>query len=145
MASSDGAGMFTLARKLGIEPGQSLCLLDAPMASAMLVRSACPSGVAVSSALESAPYDHIFLWPVTLDGLAERLAALQRAIVPAGAVWTVIPNKRTASRRGITFTWQDVQAAALTTDLVDNKIVSLSNEEYGTRFVIRVERRNQYR
>jgi hypothetical protein len=37
-----------------------------------------------------------------------------------------------------------MQAAALTTDLVDNKIVSLSDEEYATRFVIRRERRANY-
>ncbi len=37
-----------------------------------------------------------------------------------------------------------MQAAALTTDLVDNKIVSLTGEDYATRFVIRKERRHLY-
>jgi hypothetical protein len=41
--------------------------------------------------------------------------------------------------------WEQVQQAALRTDLVDNKIASVSDQEYGTRFVIRKDRRDQYR
>ncbi|MGH2516039.1 MAG: hypothetical protein ACRDHP_10335 [Ktedonobacterales bacterium] len=142
--------MADLTRKLGIAPGQTLCLLDPPAASETLLRSVCPPEVTL--ALPLAPpqtasdrYDAVFFWPTALAGLPERFAALQRAIVPAGAVWAVMPNKRTAPQRGISFTWEVMQAAALTTDLVDNKIVSLSGEEYATRFVIRKERRGLYR
>lgn len=137
--------MSDLARKLSIMPGQSLCLLDAPSPSASVVCDACPHGVTIHYVLGAERYDAVFLWPVSRDGLAERLAALQRAIVPAGAIWLVMPNKRAAAPRGIPFTWEEMQAAALTTDLVDNKIVSLSSEEYATRFVIRKERRAAYK
>ena len=136
--------MPDLARKLGIHPGQTICLLDAPEASAALLRDACPPGVTITGALGGERYDQIFFWPVSSQGLAERFAALQRAIVPAGALWVVVPSKRTAPRRGIAFTWEVMQVAALTTDLVDNKIASLSGEEYATRFVIRKERRAAY-
>jgi hypothetical protein len=37
-----------------------------------------------------------------------------------------------------------MQAAALATDLVDNKIASFSAEEYATRLVIRREARHKY-
>lgn len=137
--------MSDLARKLGIAPGQTVCLLDAPAASAAQLHDMCPPSVMFSRALGPERCDSIFFWPVALDGLDGRFAALQAAIVPDGAVWAVMPNKRTAPRRGITLTWEEMQAAALTTDLVDNKIVSLSGEEYATRFVIRKERRAHYR
>lgn len=137
--------MSDLARKLDIVPGQTICLLAAPPASAALLRESCPPGVRLQSDEGEEQSDRVFFWPVALVGLAERFSALQHAIVPDGAIWVVMPNKRSAPARGITFTWEQVQAAALTTDLVDNKIVSLSSEEYATRFVIRKERRAAYR
>jgi hypothetical protein len=71
----------------------------------------------------------------------ERFATLQRQIISDGAIWVVTPKKAVAQRRGLTLTWEEMQAAALTTDLVDNKNASMTDEEYGTRFVIRKERR----
>ena len=105
-----------LARKLGITPGCSICLLDAPAPSAALLREACPPGVALTEdesgdhqerQVRQVRYDLIFLWPRHLDGLT-------------------------------------AQFAALLTDLVDNKIAAFSEEEYGKRFVIRRERRPLY-
>ena len=143
--------MSDLTRKLGIVPGQTLCLLNVLPATETLIRDVCPPGVDITVATvgtvagsETDRYDQVFFGPTTLAGLPERFAALQRVIAPAGAIWTVMPNKRAAARRGILFAWEEVQAAALTTDLVDNKIVSLSSEEYATRFVIRKERRAAY-
>lgn len=134
-----------LARKLGIVPGRSILLLDAPAPSAALLRDACPLGVTVADADDGADrYDLIFLWPQAADGLAERFSALQWRIMPDGAIWAMLLKKPVARRRGITLTWEEVQAAALQTDLVDNKIAAFSDEEYGTRFVIRRERRPAY-
>jgi hypothetical protein len=90
-------------------------------------------------------YDMIFFWPRTLDGLAARFAALEWVMNPDGALWVAMPKQAAAKKRGLTFTWNEMQAAALTTDLVDNKIASLDQEEYATRFVIRRERRHAYR
>lgn len=49
-----------------------------------------------------------------------------------------------ARQRGIDFSWQEMQAAGLRTDLVDNKVASITAEDYGTRFVIRKELRSKY-
>ena len=148
-----------LARKLGITPGCSICLLDAPAPSAALLREACPPGVALTEdesgdhqvrqvrqvrQERQVRYDLIFLWPQRLDGLTAQLAALQWRIHPSGAIWVMLLKKPVARRRGVTLTWEDTQAAALLTDLVDNKIAAFSEEEYGTRFVIRRERRPLY-
>lgn len=133
--------MATLAQKLGLRPPQRICLLDATPASALLIREAAPAGCNFAPGLDDAPYDLIFCWPVELAGLAEQFAILQRRIVSNGAIWAVLPKKSVAGRRGVLLTWEQMQAAALTTDLVDNKIASLSEEEYATRFVLRHERR----
>jgi hypothetical protein len=136
--------MATLAQKLGIAPGHTILLLDAPPASAGLLVSECPHAECMSTHHAGRRYDAVFFWPTTGEGLAARFATLQRRIVPAGAVWAVIPKKPIAQRRGIALTWEELQAAGLRTDLVDNKIVSLSAEEYATRFVIRKDRRARY-
>jgi hypothetical protein len=137
--------MASLAQKLGLRPGQAIYLLDATPATAQTIRAACAEDgdVAITETLDDAPFDMIFFWPRELAGLAERFAALQRQIVSDGAIWVVLPKKAVAQRRGLTLTWEEMQAAALTTDLVDNKNASMTDEEYGTRFVIRKERRSQ--
>jgi hypothetical protein len=136
-------GSSDLARKLGIQPGQHICLLDATPATVALLRAAC-TYVEFEESLTRGHYDLIFFWPRTLDGFAARLMEMQRAIAPNGAIWIVIPKQAIARKRGFDFTWEQMQAAALTTDLVDNKIASLSDEEYATRFVIRKQRRSAY-
>jgi hypothetical protein len=86
----------------------------------------------------------IFFWPVQLEGLVDLFAHLQHQIQPDGAIWAVLPKQKFARSRGVSLFWEEMQAAALHTDLVDNKVVSLSKEEYATRFVIRKDRRGRY-
>ncbi|HEY7833680.1 MAG TPA: hypothetical protein VIG30_08940 [Ktedonobacterales bacterium] len=144
--------MSDLARKLGLAPGRSICLLDAPPDAEAIARAACPPGATLTvadggidgAAREAARYDVILFWPRTLDGLTERLAALQWRIVPDGVLWIVMPKQAHARARGVTFAWDEMQAAALRTDLVDNKVASFSETDYATRFVIRKERRAVY-
>jgi hypothetical protein len=136
--------MAELAQKLGIKPGYGVALLDAPAASAAIVRASLPEGVVVADTLADARYEVILFWPATLEGLSERFAALAHRIVPDGAIWAVIPKKQFAAARGIAFSWAEMQAAGLRTDLVDNKECSVTPEEYATRFVIRKEHRHRY-
>jgi hypothetical protein len=142
-----GEFMASLAQKLGLKPGQAICLLDGAPETAQVIRSACDESMdgaaAITETLDAAPFDLIFCWPTELDGLAGHFATLQRKIVSAGAIWVVLPKKAVARKRGLTLTWEEMQAAALTTDLVDNKNASLTDEEYATRFVIRKARRSQ--
>jgi hypothetical protein len=136
--------MADLATRLGIKPGDNVALLGAPDALAATLQQACP-GAEFYDSLDAAPFELLLFWPTSLDGLTETFARLQRQIVPNGAIWAVIPKQRVARQRGLTLTWEAMQAAALQTDLVDNKIASVSDEEYATRFVIRKERRSKER
>lgn len=133
-----------LAKKLGLRPGQVVGLVGAPPASASLVRASCPPGVTLLDYLGDQPCDLLFFWPRRLGGLTERLAELQSQIDPQGAIWVVIPKKKYAIELGIDFSWEQMQAAGLQTDLVDNKVATLSEQEYATRFVIRRELRPKY-
>lgn len=129
-----------------MRPGQTLCFIDLPDAVQAALHQEAPPATTIVAEAEAASLlcDLIVFAPLALDGLAARLTGLQRRIVPSGAIWIVTPKKRFAASRGIAFTWEEMQAAALTTDLVDNKIASLTGEDYATRFVIRKDRRRSY-
>ena len=68
-------------------------------------------------------------------------ADLQRRIRPDGKLWIVLPKKAHAEAVAFPHTWDEVQRAALKTDLVDNKIAAFSEELTAVRFVIRLSRR----
>lgn len=136
--------MTDLVTKLGIKPGFDVCLLGELSPIAKLLHEQSNQGITFYNTLSAAPYDLIFFWPTRLEGLADTFMQLQRAILPDGAIWVVIPKQKYAGKRNITLSWEDIQTAALQTDLVDNKVASLSEEDYATRFVIRKERRGQY-
>lgn len=129
-----------LAKKLGIKPGMTVCILDAPPEAEAAVRESATWAV-FSTTLSEERFDVILFWPRQLEGLAQLFADLQRRIMPDGSIWAVIPKQKFAAQRGVGFTWDEMQATGLQTDLVDNKVASMTEQDYGTRFVIRKERR----
>lgn len=130
-----------LAHKLGLVAGKGAILLDPPAEARAALRAAAPDGVRWKRSLESAPIDLIFFWPKKADGLSRQFARLQAHLAPDGAVWAVLPKKAYAAARGVELNWEEMQAEGLRGDLVDNKIASITATDYGTRFVIRKERR----
>jgi hypothetical protein len=133
--------MSSLGQKLGIKPGIHICLMGAPAEAAQKIRDACPPGVEILEGMTEKRCELIFLWPVRRAALVGTFRQLQSQITPDGAIWAVIPKKKYARQRGIDFSWEELQAAGLQTDLVDNKVASITAEDYGTRFVIRKELR----
>lgn len=133
-----------LARKLGIHPGAVVLALEPPPDAQAVLHAACQDGVTLLVDEATTRAGIVFVWPRTLVGLAERLTQLTWRIQPDGALWVVMPKKPFAAARGITFTWEQMRAAALTTDLVDNRVVAFSPRDYATRFVLRKERRAAY-
>jgi len=133
-----------LAKKLGIEPGDRVALVEAPAGMVDYLRPELPPGVLLAEGLLEELCEVIIFWPSRLDGLVEKFKDLQNRIVPEGAVWAVMPKKKFAAKWSIDYTWEQMQAAGLRTDLVDNKVASVDEETYGTRFVIRKMRRESY-
>lgn len=134
--------MTELAQKLGLRDGQLICLLEAPAKASQLLLAVLPSSVIIHTSLEASSYDLILVWLMQLGGLAQFFSRLQAHLQPAGAIWAVMPKQKYARQRGIDYNWDQLQAAALTTDLVDNKIASFSDQDYATRFVIRKKSRS---
>jgi hypothetical protein len=95
-------------------------------------RSLPPPGEAATILLELKPGD------LHRPGF---FADLQRRMRPDGKLWIVLPKKAHAERTEFPHTWDEVQRAALKTDLVDNKIAAFSEELTAVRFVIRLSRR----
>jgi len=130
-----------LTRKLGLRPGLSVCTMQGPADVVATIRQACPKGARWRRALGTAKFDLIFFWPRSKAGLAEEFARLQSHLQPDGAIWAVMPKKAIAATRGVRLTWEEMQSEGLRGDLVDNNDASITSTDYGTRFVIRKERR----
>ena len=133
-----------LFKKLNIQPGDRVLLINPPEGMRNLLEANAPPGVEFSLQNTGEVFDGILLWPNTLSGLDAHLTELAYRILSKGAIWLVIPKKKFAPARGIHFTWLEMQQTALNTDLVDNKEVSFSETDYATRFVIRKEYRHKY-
>ena len=137
--------MRGLAQKLGIKSGYNINLIGSTPSEASIIRDSSPEGVTFLEEPSFSILDMIIFWPKTKSQMTTEFFHLQDLIKPDGAIWVVIPKKKYASRAGINFSWDELQTAALQTDLVDNKIASINEQSYATRFVICKDRRNTYR
>lgn len=127
--------------KLGLKPGGALGLVRAPDAWAQrLARLAGASSAPAPARARKA--DVILAWLEPSDDLAEVFATLERKIPPGGAVWAVIPKKSALAKGEQAVEWAVMQAAGLASGrLVDNKELRFDDRYYGTRFVVRKDRR----
>ncbi len=137
--------MPDLPGKLGIKPGVSVCLMRSPRGFAKRLKQESVAGARFSTGHGARRMDIIIVWPRRLGELQDLFAKLIRNVEPNGAIWAVIPKKRSKLSCKVDFNWEEMQRAALTTDLVDNKTASISEDEYATRFVIRKEKRAKYK
>ncbi len=124
--------------KLGLAPGQHVLARRTPKEFAEGLRAGLPAEAQLSTRLSAnARYDMIFDFPPPEEDFDALFERLQHSLKPDGVLWIVIPNERAARARGVRYRWQGIVDSALKTTLVDNKTLSFSPEEYGTRFVIR--------
>ncbi len=134
--------MLPELKKLGVAAGQKILVHRAPKAFTQELRDQAPPDILISTRLtKRARYDLIFHFAApdeNLDGLFE---TMETALKPDGSLWVVIPKQKQAKQLGYLYDWNAMIAHALKTTLVDNKTLTFSPEEYGTRFVIRKEMR----
>jgi hypothetical protein len=128
--------MKALVDRLGIKPNSRVCLIRPnPEVVAALRESGMP--VSLVDGVDGG-CDIILYWAVSQEGIGRELEILRHRIGHSGRIWVIIPKKEAAEKRGATLDWSVIQKQILEeTDLVDNKVASIGEEEYGTQFVIR--------
>ncbi|MGA9533984.1 MAG: hypothetical protein WBR18_14785 [Anaerolineales bacterium] len=130
--------MSDWARKFGLTAGMTVYVIDPPADELEVLRSGAPPGVVLTAGLAAeGQVKSLFFWPTQLHGLEPRFLDLRRRLADDGSLWAVLPKKAQRAEFGVDMTWEEMQAAALTTDLIDVKVASFSNRTYGTKFVVR--------
>ncbi len=93
-----------------------------------------PPNVTVTNA-PSRQGAHVILLRPDEEELGSIFREAREWITPEGAVWVVVKKKPHREDGEVSF--EQAQAAALPTGLVDNKEASISDTEYATRYVLR--------
>ena len=130
-----GYSQTPLARKLGIKPGASLALDEAPPGWAV---PDLPDGVVTAADGDAA--DVIVAFFRESAELPDRLPALARRIFPAGALWLAWPRR--AGGHDSNITENGLRDHALPLGIVDNKVAAIDEDWSGLRLVWRVEHRS---
>jgi hypothetical protein len=123
-----------LGRKLGIRPGTTLAILDAPEAFDTTLGS-LPERVSVRRTARG-PLDVVVAFFVQRRDLARSLPALRAALDPAGGLWIAWPKR--ASGVVTDLTENVVRELGLAAGLVDNKVCAIDAVWSGLRLVYRV-------
>lgn len=124
-----------LGRKLGIKPGDTIALLDAPVGFAI---PDLPAGVEVRRQARG-PLAVIVAFHTTRSTLAHRFPTLLRSLAVDGGLWVAWPKR--SSGVATDLTEDAVRAVALPTGMVDNKVCALDDTWSGLRLVLRKELR----
>ncbi len=124
-----------LAKKLGIKPGASLALDEAPPGWAV---PDLPDGVVPPA--DGEPADVVVAFFREAAELPVRLPGLARRIFPAGSLWLAWPRK--AGGHVSDITENGLRDHALPLGIVDNKVAALDDDWSGLRLVWRLERRS---
>jgi hypothetical protein len=84
---------------------------------------------------KAARYGLVLCFALEAIGMERLASELARVVHPEGAVWVAV-WKRKFERDGAP-SWEEAQSAMLGTGLVDNKVLSLGERIYASRFVHR--------
>jgi len=132
-----GYSRRSLVDKLGIKPGASVLILEAPRGYAKTL-GPLPAG-AVSAKAPKPGLDFIHLFTTKRADLERRFRALQKSLAPAGMLWISWPKKASGVPTDVT---EDVvREVALARGLVDVKVCAVDDIWSGLKLVRRVEDR----
>jgi hypothetical protein len=121
-----------LARKLGFKEGMRVVYVNPPDEFAV-------EGIEMTAARLDNGTDLVVCFVMARSELERRLAALRRAIEPAGMLWVAWPKRASGIRTDMT---EDVvRDVALPTGLVDTKVCAIDDVWSGLRLVVRRELR----
>ena len=126
-----------LIKKLGIKPGASVLILEAPTGYAKTL-GRLPEGAVVAKAPRPG-LDFIHVFTTRRADLERRFGALQKALAPAGMLWVSWPKKASGVETDVT---EDVvRGVALARGLVDVKVCAVDDTWSGLKLVRRVRDR----
>jgi len=136
MAGNSGT---PLARKLGIEEGQTVGILNMPNYYELELGELPPD---VELHRTELPAD---IFVIFADRSDEAERGFQRAVtyLPAdGAIWMLWPKKSSGVETDLTE--QTLRDLFLPTGMVDNKVIAVDDTWSGLRFVVRKENRDAW-
>ena len=123
-----------LQKKLGIKPGMSIALLNAPP-NVDAILGELPEGVTTSRRL-TGHRDLVLIFITRQADLASRLSALTSAIAPTGMIWVAWPKR--ASKIETDMTEDVIREIVLpSSGLVDVKVCAIDHVWSGLKLVIR--------
>jgi hypothetical protein len=126
-----------LPRKLGIKPGATVLLVDAPLGFESELQP-LPEGAEILREWGDGA-DVGVLFVTRRQQLEDRFADVAAHLHPAGGLWVAWPKKSSKVPTDVT---EDVlREVVLPTGWVDNKVCAVTDVWSGLRFVLRVERR----
>ncbi len=129
-----------LPRKLGIKPGATLAIADAPPDFDTTLGE-LPSGVRHADDSETG-IDVLVAFHLSRHALESRFRAQTRRIAPNGGYWIAWPKRSSGVPTDLT---EDVlREVLLPTGLVDNKVCAIDQTWSGLRFVVRKEHRTAW-
>jgi hypothetical protein len=129
-----------LAGKLGIGPGHTVGIFDAPVHLAEIL-APMPPGVEMLNEPDE-PCDISLLFVTSRTILEQRLPAALRAMPADGATWIGWPKR--SSGVATDLTEQTLRDVLLPLGLVDNKVCAIDSTWSGLRFVVRKENRARW-
>ena len=123
------------AHKLGIKPGQRICIERAPLGWSLTTP---PADIAFVG--PRGPADLIISFFTTADELPRRLSNLVKRIYPSGALWSAWPRRAGGHQSDITD--NIIREHALPLGVVDVKVAAIDDDWSGLRLVWRVSNRS---
>jgi hypothetical protein len=127
-----------LSKKLGLKVGQAALLIGVPASVGVLASfkefAQCERVAKLSSRLPKGPFDYIHVFETEAVRLEKAIAALRKALEPAGTIWVSWPKK--ASKVETTLTEGIIRDLALANQLVDVKVCAIDEVWSGLKLVI---------
>jgi len=128
-----------LADKLGIKPGHTVALLEAPPGFEESLEP-LPDDVLTQESLDGGgPFDVVVCFTTLREELVAYVDEVRPLLAPAGRLWIAWPKR--ASKIPTEVGDETVREVALPTGLVDNKICAIDETWTGLGLVIRRELR----
>lgn len=137
MTASSGYSGTPLARKLGIKPASTLCVVNAPDDYAALV-APLPDGVLITSQFDAGT-DLVHAFVTEREELAEILTSTRERLRDDAVLWVSWPKK--ASKVPTTVTEDVMRELGLPLGFVDVKVCAVDAVWSGLKLVVRKELR----